>query len=187
MTICLSVATGAARFEPNIAAFEAALLAGAILAPEITIYALAEELGWRGFLLPRLLLSGLGQSQALAVTGLVWGFWHAPIILRGYNYWGHPSLGVPMMVVFCVLLGIIIGWLRLAGGSVWVAAAAHTSVNLTMGLAGCFLVEYDSIVAGSLTSLIGWIPLGAFCAWLAWSRRLPVRGMEIAKSVEKKA
>ena len=57
-----------------------------------TLFALGEELGWRGFLLPSLL--PLGQWRAILMSGLIWGVWHAPAILQGHNYPSQPVLGV---------------------------------------------------------------------------------------------
>ena len=42
-------------------------------------YSLGEELGWRGYLLPRLI--HLGRDRALVLVGLVWAAWHLPMIL----------------------------------------------------------------------------------------------------------
>ncbi|MGZ6364819.1 MAG: CPBP family intramembrane glutamic endopeptidase, partial [Ktedonobacteraceae bacterium] len=75
------------------------------------IFTFGEEFGWRGYLLPR--LSPLGGVQAAIITGIVWGLWHAPIIvLNGYNYPGHPWSGVLMMVIFTIALSMIFAWLR---------------------------------------------------------------------------
>jgi membrane protease YdiL (CAAX protease family) len=41
-----------------------------------TIFALGEEVGWRGYLLPRLL--SLGPTRAILLSGLVHGIWHFP-------------------------------------------------------------------------------------------------------------
>ena len=43
-----------------------------------SLFTLGEELGWRGFLLPRLIRCGMGQWTALVVSGTIWGIWHAP-------------------------------------------------------------------------------------------------------------
>jgi membrane protease YdiL (CAAX protease family) len=137
------------------------------------VFAVGEELGWRGFLLPRLL--PLGQWKALILSGLIWGLWHAPAIAQGHNYPDHPILGILLMTVFCVLLGIIFGWMYLNSRSPWVAALAHGSVNAWAGLPILFLVPgYDTALGGTLTSVVGWLVMALFIGWLVWSRRLPV-------------
>jgi membrane protease YdiL (CAAX protease family) len=71
----------------------------------VTINAVAafgEELGWRGLLQRE--LSHLGFWKSSALIGLIWGVWHAPIIIQGYNYPEHPVAGVAMMTVFTLLL-----------------------------------------------------------------------------------
>jgi membrane protease YdiL (CAAX protease family) len=136
-----------------------------------TIFALGEELGWRGFLLPRLL--PLGQHRAVVASGAVWGVWHMPAILQGHNYPSQPVLGVFMMIVLCVLLGAILSWLYLSTGSPWAPALGHASLNATAGLPVLFLGAVDITFAGTVASPIGWIGLAAFVAWLVWTRRLP--------------
>lgn len=113
---------------------------------------LGEEFGWRGYLLMRLL--PLGAGCALVLTGVIWGVWHAPIILQGHNYPDHPLLGVLLMVGFCVLLGVILGWLRLASGSVFPAAVGHASVNGPGSTPLAFLRGRNDITTG-LTGLLG--------------------------------
>jgi membrane protease YdiL (CAAX protease family) len=52
----------------------------------ITINAVAgfgEELGWRGFLLREFDYMGFWKSSA--IIGVIWGIWHAPLILQGHN------------------------------------------------------------------------------------------------------
>lgn len=156
--------------------------------PILAICALSEEVGWRGFLLPRLMRIGYGEWMALVATGLVWGAWHAPIVLRGFNYPHHPYAAVPMMVIFCILMGIILGWLRLASGSVWVSGACHTFVNLSIPLGMSLLRDAgDSLVGGRITSVVGWIPLAGFCLWLVWSHRLPTSQRSYARSASSRS
>lgn len=135
------------------------------------VFALGEELGWRGFLLPRLL--PLGQWRAILLSSTVWGVWHAPAILQGHNYPGRPVLGVFMMIVFCLLLGTIFSWLYLQTRSPWTPTLAHGSLNATAGLSILFLTDVNIVVGGTVTSIIGWIGMAAFVGWLILSRRLP--------------
>lgn len=124
-----------------------------------TIPAFGEEFGWRGYLLMRLL--PLGPGRAMVLTGAIWGLWHAPIILRGHNYPDHPVLGVILMIGFCILLGVIFGWLRLASGSVFAAAVAHASVNGPANTPLLFLRGRSDITTG-ITGLLGQAVMLAF-------------------------
>jgi uncharacterized protein len=146
------------------------LLAGPAIHALTTI---GEEVGWRDFLLRRLLRLGHSEWAALIITGIIWGLWHLPVILLGLEYVGHPVQGIPFFVVYTTLVAIIIGWLYLESGSVWVAAVAHASINSVQRAALFFIVGYDGLIAGGLGSALGWIPLAACIGWLAYSGRLP--------------
>ena len=85
-----------------------------LLGPVINIIpTMGEELGWRGYLLPKL-REFFSDPVALVITGVIWGIWHIPVIAMGHNYGtdypGYPWLGVLAMIVFCVTLGIIEGY-----------------------------------------------------------------------------
>lgn len=79
------------------------------------------------------------------------------------------------MTMFCMLLGVIFGWLQLAGGSVWAPTLAHGTINAVAGLPMLISTPCDLAIGGVLSSAIGFIPLTLFIAWLAWSGRLPVQ------------
>ncbi len=150
-----------------------------LLAPFINVlFALGEELGWRGFLLPKLL--PLGQWRAIFLSGAIWGFWHAPTtLLHGYNFPQHHYLGVLVMIVGCTLLGVILAWLYLNTRSPWVAALAHGAFNATAGISFLLLKpDFDTALGASPLGLAGWIPMALFIAWLVWSKRLPVPATE---------
>jgi len=142
---------------PPIAALVAlqlvAIPVGAVLN---SVLAFGEELGWRGWLQTALL--PLGTWPALLITGAVWGLWHAPIILLGYNF-ARPDLGgVLLMVGGCIAWGVLLGWLRLRSASLWPAVLAHGSLNAV----GAFVVIVAA--AGETPDLALAGPLGVV-AW----------------------
>jgi len=151
-----------------------------LLAPFINvIFALGEELGWRGFLLPNLM--PLGQWKAILVSGLIWGVWHAPAVAQGLNYPGYPVAGVFMMIVFCILLGTIFSWLYLNTKSPWVAALAHGAINATAGLPVLFLQPgFNLAFGGTVATPAAWLGMALFIGWLALTKRLPVQVREEA-------
>lgn len=122
------------------------------------IPALGEELGWRGWLLPKLL--PLGTVPAFLLSGVLWGLWHAPLILLGYNYAEAPRwLGLTMMIGMCTFMGAIFGWLRLRSQSVWPAALAHGSLNAAAGFSIIFATAGEKIdtVQATILGWSGWI------------------------------
>ena len=130
-----------------------------------------EEFGWRGYLQIRL----FSERPLLAAvsTGIIWGIWHYPINLRGYNFPEHPILGLLVFPISTILLSIIFGWLRLRSGSVWSACLAHSATNtigasLTMLL---FLGGPDFLFTSYL-GLLSWIPLGGLCLWIILTGQL---------------
>jgi membrane protease YdiL (CAAX protease family) len=143
-----------------------------VAVPVNAVFAFGEEFGWRGYLLPRL-LARLGPWPGLLAHGAVWGAWHAPLILlTGYNYPGHPVLGVALFVVFGILAGVLLGWLRLASGSVWPSTVAHAALNAIAGLPLVLLRGVDPAVAGVLYSPVGWLVLLATIGLLVRSGAL---------------
>jgi membrane protease YdiL (CAAX protease family) len=170
----LSATPEGADIPPAVIVLSQTLLA-LTLAPFINmLFTMGEELGWRGFLLPRLL--PLGQWKAVLWSGLIWGVWHAPAIVQGHNYPGYPILGVFMMIVFCILIGIIISWLYLNTKSPWVAALAHGSINAIAGLPVLFLAPgFNIAFGGTLAAPTAWIGMLLFIAWLVWTKRFPVK------------
>ncbi len=119
---------------------------------------LGEELGWRGLLQKELGFLGFWRSSA--IIGLVWGIWHAPLILQGHNYPQHRFAGVFMMTVWCMLLSPIFSYVRLKAKSVIAAAIIHGSLNGTYGLSLIAIKGGSDLTVGA-TGLAGFIVLGA--------------------------
>jgi len=125
----------------------------------VTINAIAgfgEELGWRGLLQREFGYMGFWKSSA--IIGIIWGVWHAPIILQGHNYPQHPLAGVLMMTIFTLLVSPIFSYVRLKAKSVIAAAIIHGSLNATAGLS-IMVVRGGSDLAVGVTGLAGFIVL----------------------------
>ncbi len=120
------------------------------------VFAMGEELGWRGFLVRQFLHIGFWKSSAL--IGFIWGIWHAPIILMGHNYPEHPVAGVGMMVVFCLLISPILSYVRLKAKSVVAAAIFHGTIN-SMAAVPILMIKGGNDLTEGLTGLAGFIVL----------------------------
>jgi membrane protease YdiL (CAAX protease family) len=103
-----------------------------------------EEIGWRGYLVPRLL--PLGQTRALVISGLVWATWHMPFVIWfGYHSAGSRFLVLPLFYG-TVAAAILFGYLRIYSGSVWPAAIAHGVHNFMWGALALITITSNPLV-----------------------------------------
>ena len=134
--------------------FLSGMMAGATIN---ALFAFGEESGWRGYLLSQ--FRGRHFFVAAVATGLVWGLWHAPLILMGHNYPQHPNLvGVAAMMLLCIPLSAILQYFRLKSGSVVVPAIMHGTFNALAGLTILFMDDYNDLLVGS-AGLAGFLAL----------------------------
>jgi membrane protease YdiL (CAAX protease family) len=104
--------------------FVAAAVQSVLFAPLLAIViTFGEEYGWRGYLQTELFK--LGRRRGVVLLGIIWGAWHWPIILMGYNYPGHPLLGVVLMTLYTTGLAIVLGYAVLRSGSVLLSSYLH--------------------------------------------------------------
>lgn len=105
-------------------ALVAALVVGATIN---AAFAFGEEFGWRGVLLTE--LAPLGFWGASAVVGVLWGVWHAPLVLEGYNFPTNPVLGVGVMIAACVAMSPVYTYVAVEAKSVLVPTVFHGVFN----------------------------------------------------------
>ncbi|HEY0978770.1 MAG TPA: CPBP family intramembrane glutamic endopeptidase [Flavobacteriales bacterium] len=119
-------------------------------------FMLGEELGWRGYLWS--VTAHWSGLRRVGFTGVVWGLWHAPLILMGHNYPEHPFLGIGLMVVFCTLLAFLFDWTRTRSRSIWSSCVLHGLINGTAGASVIFAWGGRPLVAG-ITGVAGFITI----------------------------
>ena len=144
------------------------------LAPAINMFfALGEEAGWRGYMMPRL-KERFGLLNGRMLGGVIWGVWHWPImLLTGYEYGTHylgaPVLGLVVWCVVCFALNTLLDWLYEKTGCIWVPAAAHGAFNAIASIAQVLTYPADAYynVLGPMPiGLIGMLPMLALAVWL---------------------
>jgi uncharacterized protein len=138
-------------------------------------HALGEEIGWRGFLLPRL-VQQTGFSWGCLLSGCIWAVWHYPALLfADYNSGTRPAFALTCFTLMVIADSYILGWLRLRSGSLWTATVLHASHNLFIQ------AIFDQITAPAGRALyittefgVGMVlTAGAFALYF-WTRRQEV-------------
>jgi len=104
-------------YPPNQAAFVAALF----------VFSIGEEVGWRGFALPRL-KAWCGPLGASAIIGVVWTAWHIPMLtLQGVS----PSSLYVVFVAYMIGASVLLTWIyQHTRGSLLLAVLAHAGAHL---------------------------------------------------------
>ena len=155
---------GSIAFKPVSASAVAWLNGATSLAIGIisaTVLALTEEIGWRGYLLPRV-QALVSKRKAALVVGFLHGMFHVPLMVftTTYNSIGSRWIVVPTVVVTITAAGVFYAWLKERSGSVWPVALAHGTVNVLID--GLAYVAVLSPVAFAYTATeSGFATLGA--------------------------
>lgn len=122
---------GATAAMPPVVLLTTTLLNVIIIGPFLgLIITFGEEYGWRGFLQTELVR--LGRIRGVGLLGIIWGIWHWPIILMGYNYPGQPVLGPLLMTGYTVALSYFLAYAVFKSKGVWTAAYLHALSNQAM-------------------------------------------------------
>ncbi|OHV39219.1 MULTISPECIES: type II CAAX endopeptidase family protein [Pseudofrankia] len=127
-----------------------------------TVVILGEEIGWRGFLLPRL-QSILPRNRAAVATGFLHGLFHVPLLTMTASYDADGSRWIitPVVVLAVTCAGVFYAWLRDASGSIWPVAVAHNMVNSVVDYASTIVVASSP---SALAYLAGESGLGTLAA-----------------------
>ncbi|HRQ42549.1 MAG TPA: type II CAAX endopeptidase family protein [Chloroflexota bacterium] len=118
------------------------------LLPELVIVillVLSEEIGFRGYLLPRLL--GLGSKRAITLSGFLHAIWHLPIIYLTPFYLAEGSrfLTIPIFLLLLTAAGVIYGVLRLETESIWPSTILHGAFNAFLGVFTTLTVQSSPV------------------------------------------
>jgi membrane protease YdiL (CAAX protease family) len=92
------------------------------------IAAAGEEIGWRGYMLTRLIKAGV--PKAILVSSIIWWAWHAPMIVAGVYAAGSNHLASAGLFLLTIgALGFFLARVRLESGSIWPAIIGHSAWN----------------------------------------------------------
>ena len=124
---------------------------------------LGEEVGWRGFALPRLLNRARPLTASL-ILGIIWGIWHLPSFFLS----GLPQDGasIPAFLFMALCLSCLATWIYIrTGGSILMVALFHLMVNAGLNFFGA------PLTVSALVSLAAAAIVIRFDQQTGWLRR----------------
>jgi len=135
------------------------IMTGALL---VSTWAQAgEEVGWRGYALPRL-AARIGLAPASIRLGVIWAVWHLPLFFAPQTETYGQSFPVYLLQV--TALSIAMAWLYWrTGGSLLLVMLLHAAVNNTKDIVPSAVPGATNPFAPS-TSLVAWLT-GGCCGW----------------------
>jgi membrane protease YdiL (CAAX protease family) len=128
---------------------------------------IGEEVGWRGFLLSRL-LRGRSPIIATAIVAVAWAIWHSPLYLVP----GMPSYGQPFLafIGWVAPISVLLTWLWIRTRSVWLATIMHGTLNL--GAALVFpLTDAGQLFTFSAVGMAIVAAVLVLSSWRQWTTR----------------
>ncbi len=121
------------------------------------VFALGEEIGWRGFLQDSLEEAGISPARAALVAGILWGIWHASaILILGYNYPENRQVGALVFTALTVSMSLPHWISRAASSSILPASSLHGSVNAVWGI---------TVAAGKIPRELGGLGAAGVASW----------------------
>jgi len=132
-----------------------------------------EEYGWRFYLQDRM-FALFGAYTGLVLVGLIWGLWHAPLMLIGMNFPNEPFVPANIVyLVYTIIMSVIFGYAVLKTGSIWIAVLLHGLTDIIVNTGRVYISGADTIV--SFLPLL--VLLGVFALILlrsnVWTTEIP--------------
>lgn len=133
------------------------LMVGATFLSTIVLGQAGEEIGWRGYALPRM-AERLGLPRASLLLGSIWAVWHLPLfVIAGTTTTGQSF---PLYFLQVTALSVTMAWLYArTGPSLWPVMLFHAAVNNTKDIVPSAVVGASNLLALS-TSPVAWITVG---------------------------
>lgn len=157
--------------------FGAFLAAVAIEVVPRLLFSGFEEIGWRGYLEPRLAALGIPDLRRHLMVGLLWTVWHVPYVVNVADYTDVSlPIFIPLFVAGVLAMALVYGQLRKQSGSVWPVVLAHGVGNaLAFPLVFGDFAEFknpallatrpESLLFVALWGAIGWRMLRRSQTW----------------------
>lgn len=148
-----------------------------------SLISLGEEFGWRGYLQEKL-IRRYGLNWGLVILGIIWGYWHLPLVLMGWSFPKHPELGaLLLMPISTIFMGTFFGWIYLRSRSIWMPALAHAAINLLSGFLFQMIMQQNELYL-QLVWILVWGIVAMYC-FISLNREKPILWQAVDEIADK--
>jgi uncharacterized protein len=106
----------------------------------ILFYGFGEEIGWRGYLLPKLTEMKVGPKKIGLIMAVLWAFWHTPLFF--YLHSNYSEMNIAM----------IVGWLVSLVLGAFLLNYIYSSTDKNLIAVALFHAAIDIVVINQLAS-----------------------------------
>ena len=124
---------------------------------------LAEDIGWRGYILPKM-RERMSAMNASLIIGVVWAIWHLPYFI--FPAW-HVAVGnVPFLWFILLTTGwsVLFAWVYVNTESILMPVLFHAAINTTLGTLGVLGQANGELMPLILNTVLTWIVIGIVVA-----------------------
>lgn len=133
----------------------------------VSLLALGEEVGWRGYMQPRL-TARYGVTHGVVLAAAIWAAWHVPLALGGIQ--SAEGLSNVILAVLQPLghsgYGLMLGFLWERARSIWIVTLAHGAGNNWANLPFRFMEDEGNGVRDLVILDSVYVGVGLACLWL---------------------
>ena len=124
---------------------------------------LAEDIGWRGYILPKM-REGMTALHASILIGVIWAFWHLPYFI--FPTW-RAAVGNVRFLWFLLLTtswSVLFAWVYVNTESILMPVLFHAAINTTLGTLGVLGQSNGDLIPLMLNTLFTWIAVAVVVA-----------------------
>jgi membrane protease YdiL (CAAX protease family) len=120
---------------------------------------LAEDIGWRGYILPKL-RERMSTLSASLLIGVIWAFWHLPFFI--FSDWGRLTGNIPFFwfLLLTTSWSVLFAWVYVNTQSILMPVLFHAAINTTLGTLGILGTGNESLLPLVLNTFLTWVAAG---------------------------
>lgn len=124
---------------------------------------LAEDIGWRGYILPKM-REGMTALHASILIGVIWAFWHLPYFI--FPTWRAAVGNVPFLwfLLLTTSWSVLFAWVYVNTESILMPVLFHAAINTTLGTLGVLGQSNGDLIPLMLNTLFTWIAVAVVVA-----------------------